>query len=163
MASWTTSGTTASTYSPGATVTREQMVAFLGRLYRAIGQTCSYPSVPFGDVGVGSYAYNDLACLWDLGVVAGTTETQFSPSVDLNREQMAAFLARLWRKLGNACSDAPAPFIDVGGSFAEDDIVCIYHIGVTRGTGDGTTYSPGQLVTREQMAAFLARFWDAAT
>ena len=47
------------------------------------------------------------------------------------------------------------------GSFAADDIARIYGIGITTGTS-ATTYSPGDHVTREQMAAVLSRLYTAA-
>jgi len=42
------------------------------------------------------------------------------------------------------------------GSFAADDIACLYNAGITTGTS-GTTYSPYDMVNREQMASFIAR------
>ncbi len=62
-----------------------------------------------------------------------------------------------------ACDTSPTPFTDVAASsFAFDDVVCIYRLDITTGTSP-TTYGPGGYVTREQMAAFLARLWRAAT
>ena len=59
-----------------------------------------------------------------------------------------------------ACPSGVAPaagFTDVSStSFAKDDIDCIKYFGVTDGTS-ATTYSPGDSVTREQMALFLIR------
>lgn len=57
---------------------------------------------------------------------------------------------------GTGCAEASTPFVDVAGSFAEGDIACIFGLGITTGTS-ATTFSPGDSVTREQMAAFLAR------
>ena len=37
---------------------------------------------------------------------------------------------------------------------------CIYGLGITTGTS-ADTYSPQNNVTRGQMAAFLARLWEA--
>ena len=37
------------------------------------------------------------------------------------------------------------------------DIDCIAYYGITKGTGDGSTYSPAMSVTREHMALFLVR------
>ncbi len=47
------------------------------------------------------------------------------------------------------------------GSFAYEAVACIKDVGVTSGTS-ATLHSPGDLVMREQMAAFIARFWRAA-
>jgi hypothetical protein len=78
---------------------------------------------------------------------------------------MAAFLARLHRLLtptqpddADALATEPtSPFDDVDPtSFAYDDIALIADLGITTGTSP-STYSPDDPVTREQMAAFLAR------
>ena len=51
-----------------------------------------------------------------------------------------------------------ADFTDVAASHANaGDIDCIAYYGITKGTGDGTTYSPSMSVTREHMALFLTR------
>ncbi len=156
-----TTGSSSTTYSPGDSVTREEMAAFLARLWRALGNVCPSGLVPFTDVG-GSFAADDIACIYFLGVTAGSSSpTTYSPGDSVTREEMAAFLARLWRALGNVCPSGVVPFTDVGGSFAADDIACIYFLGVTAGSSS-TTYSPGDSVTREEMAAFLARLWRLA-
>jgi S-layer homology domain len=50
------------------------------------------------------------------------------------------------------------PFTDIGGLSQnfQDSIAALYQSGITTGTSP-TTYSPGNPVTRAQMAAFLAR------
>ena len=66
--------------------------------------------------------------------------------------------------IGVDCSTSqPHPFVDVAeSSFAYDSIGCIYALEVTTGTSS-TSYSPAGLVTREQMAAFLERLYNAVT
>jgi hypothetical protein len=122
---------------------------------------CPTAATPFNDVPASSFAYDDISCIYGLGLTTGTTASTYSPDNVVTREQMAAFLARLARLLGVAQAGATHPFIDVATtSFAYDDIALIYTLGVTTGTGDGTTYSPDDPVTREQMAAFLARLYS---
>ncbi len=54
-------------------------------------------------------------------------------------------------------------FTDVSEDHAFDDAInCIAYYGITRGTGDGSTYSPDRDVTRAQMAVFVARAAAAA-
>ena len=54
-------------------------------------------------------------------------------------------------------------FTDVSeGHFFRDAINCIAYHGITTGSGDGTTFSPSQDVTRWQMALFIARATTAA-
>jgi len=158
-----TTGTSAATYSPANSVTREQMAAFLARLYRKLDGTCPAGSDPFTDVPAGSFARSDISCLFQLNVTGGTTPTTYSPANSVTREQMAAFLSRLWqRALGKSCASTGDPFNDVSStSFARADVSCIWSLGITGGTSP-TTYSPADPVTREQMGSFLARFWAKA-
>ncbi len=54
-------------------------------------------------------------------------------------------------------------FTDVSESHAfQEEINCIAYYGITNGTGDGSTYSPNDDVTRAQMAVFIARAATAA-
>jgi len=92
-----TTGTSETTFSPAAFVTREQMAAFLARLHGEFtGETCT-GAQPFGDVAATSFAYDAVGCIAELGVTTGTSLSTFSPAAFVTREQMAAFLARMWR------------------------------------------------------------------
>jgi hypothetical protein len=156
-----TTGTSATEYSPDDFVTREQMAAFMARLYRQLtGHECSGGTSPFTDVSATSFAKLDIPCIFGLGITTGTTGTTYSPDDFVTREQMAAFLARLYRLVTDAgCSGGASPFTDVSAtSFAKLDIPCIFGLGITTGTSP-TEYSPADFVTREQMAAFIGRFW----
>ena len=80
------------------------MASFLARLWRAADQDCPSPTLPFTDIDdVISRA--DIACIYGLGITTGTSPTTYRPDglgglVD--RDQMASFLARLWRSLAEA-------------------------------------------------------------
>lgn len=67
--------------------------------------------------------------------------------------------ARYSACLGKAL--APAGFTDMEGSFAEDAVNCLAYYEVARGTSSGL-FSPGNSVTRWQMALFLLRAAEAA-
>ena len=54
-------------------------------------------------------------------------------------------------------------FTDIAGSVHEDNVLCLADYGITRGTGDGTTYSPLLPVNRAQMASFIARYIEHYT
>ncbi|MEM9520361.1 MAG: S-layer homology domain-containing protein [Actinomycetota bacterium] len=144
-------------YCPEDEVTRGQMAAFMARFWRALGGSCTSTGSPFADVGTWHFAYQDVACIVELGITTGMSPTRYAPDEPVTREQMAAFLGRLWRTSGNGCAEGPHPFVDVSPtSFAAADIACIFDLGVTTGTSE-TTYDPTALVTRAQMAAFLDR------
>ena len=58
--------------------------------------------------------------------------------------------------VGDALGDQM--FTDVSDMHAfKDAINCVGYYGITNGTGDGSTYSPNQDVTRAEMAVFIAR------
>ena len=67
--------------------------------------------------------------------------------------------ARYSACLGEAL--APYGFTDMEGSFAEDAVNCLAYYGVARGTSP-RLFSPGNSVTRWQMALFLVRAAEAA-
>ena len=119
---------------------------------------------PFTDMSAHSFALADVGLLYDLEITTGTSATTYSPDNYVTREQMAAFLARLWQAL-NPGYPQPArdhPFTDIDpNSFALAAIDLIHDLKITTGTS-ATTYSPDNYVTREQMAAFLARLLRAA-
>ncbi len=150
-----TTGTGATTYEPGKAVSREEMASVLTRTWQTLGETCPTASDPFVDVSPTSFARDDITCIFNLGITTGTSAATYDPSGEVTREQMAAFLARLWRLRGGSCPAGADPFVDVSPtSFARDDITCIFNLGITTGTS-AATYDPSGEVTREQMAAFL--------
>lgn len=158
-----TTGTSSTTYSPSDEVTREQMAAFLARFYETVTGTDCIGAHPFTDVRATSFAAGAIGCIYSLGITTGTSMTTYSPGDSVTREQMAAFVARLYRMLTEKnCSLAPQ-FVDVSPtSFAYLDIGCINSLRITTGTS-WSTYSPRDNVTREQMAAFIARLYNTVT
>ena len=119
---------------------------------------------PFVDVLESSPVAQAIACIYALGITTGTSPTTYSPANNVNRAQMASFLARLYKAVtGTDAPIADTPFTDVATtSSAYNDIGRIYGLGITTGTSP-TTYSPANNVTRAQMASFLARLYKATT
>ena len=63
--------------------------------------------------------------------------------------------------MGDAVVDQLFADVSQGHAF-RDEINCIAYYDITKGTGDGSTYSPNQDVTRAQMAVFIARAAEGA-
>ena len=86
-----TKGTSDTTFSPNATCTRAQIVAFL---WRSEKSPAAGTANPFADVK--STAYYADALLWAVkeDITKGTTSTTFSPDADCTRAQIVTFL---WR------------------------------------------------------------------
>ena len=86
-----TKGTSDTTFSPDATCSRAQIVAFL---WRSEKSPAAGTANPFADVK--STAYYADAVLWAVenDITKGTTNTTFSPDADCTRAQIVTFL---WR------------------------------------------------------------------
>ena len=92
-----------------------------------------------------------VAVLAALALVAGMLAA--APAVG-DEHPEADFTATFSACEGVGSSD----FTDVpAGHSSAGSIDCIAYYGITKGTGDGTTYSPAMSVTREHMALFLTR------
>lgn len=96
-------------------------------------------------------------CVFAEGISVGTARGTYDPNGMTRRDQMASFIVR---SLEAAGYDLPSPsgqgFNDIAGNEHEDNINILAEIGVTEGTTE-TTYTPRQLVRRDQMASFLVR------
>lgn len=79
-----------------ADITRAEFAAVAVKVYEALSGTTAEPasSHPFTDC-------DDPAVLtaWALGITAGVSETEFDPDGLINREQAAAMLTRVYKKL----------------------------------------------------------------
>jgi hypothetical protein len=89
------------------------------------------------------------------GITRGYPDGTFRPREDVRRDQMATFLAAALQLQPQPADfpDVPADSVHAGG------IGAIAAAGITRGFSDGT-YRPLDLVTRGQMATFLATGLD---
>ena len=108
---------------------------------------------PFTDVPEDVYYRKAVEWGWQNGIIAGTSETEFSPDTTATRAQMVTYL---W--MASGCPEptiSENPFQDV----SEDDYFCkavlwAYEKGITSGIGNGL-FGSGQTVTRGQTATFL--------
>ena len=85
-----TNGTSATTFSPNATVTRGQTVTFL---WRNAGSPASSGST-FTDVAADAYYTAAVTWAASEGITSGTSASTFSPDSDCTRGQIVTFLYR---------------------------------------------------------------------
>ena len=146
-------------FSPNLAINRGMMVTVL---YRMAGSPEVTAENPFTDVPADTW-YTD-AVIWasENGITAGTSETTFSPTNSLTREQLATFFYRF------ADFDNPDPieitgdltgFTDAGqvASYATDAMKWAIGEGLISGTTE-TTLSPKATATRAQVATILMRY-----
>ena len=89
-----TNGTSKTTFSPNATVTRAQVVTFLYRLAGAASDGVH----PFTDVATDAYYAKAVAWAYSEGITTGTSATTFSPDASCTRGQIITFLYRYFNK-----------------------------------------------------------------
>jgi 5'-nucleotidase len=87
-------GTSSTTFSPDATITRAEFSTILWRAYNSVAST-TVPS--FTDVPAGQFYTDAVAWMIDNAITTGTSATTFSPGDALTRGQGVTFL---WRAAG---------------------------------------------------------------
>ena len=111
--------------------------------------------LPFVDVNVNDWFYNDVVYVYENGLMNGTSATTFAPYGITTRGQIVTIL---WRLEGQPAVSGACPFADVAvGSYYETAITWAAANGIVTGY-DATTFGPDDQITREQMAAILYRY-----
>ncbi|MCY3539708.1 MAG: S-layer homology domain-containing protein [bacterium] len=166
-----TQGTGSGLYNPSQPVTRRQMALFLARAARLSGINLREPvDQGYRDLDDQSQAVKDaINHLSAAGITRGTSAITFTPNGLVDRRQMALFLYRFLKEAlpgpGGVDVYDVVPddnhFQDIGGITGEalDAIRALYEMGITTGKTP-QTFSPGSIVTRGQMALFIARTLD---
>ena len=108
----------------------------------------------FPDVGGGVHA-EAIDALSDQGVFAGDSDGRFNPGGTLTRAQFASVMARI----AGLSPDQARPFSEVRGGPHADNVAAATDAGFIQGYPDGT-FRPSEPITRDQMAALLARWLE---
>jgi len=167
------------TYQPTWQVTRGQMAVFIARALVAPDgdaglESWTAPPVPtFPDVDTGFWAYKHVEYLKSLKVVSGYDDGLYRPTATVTRDQMAAYISRAIADpkgdegLTGFTPPATPTFPDVPeGQWAYTYIEYAAANGVVQGypypdpdDPDATIcrYLPNVVVTRAQMAVYVAR------
>lgn len=123
---------------------------------------CPVADNPFGDVRDGAWFTLPVACIAERSITTGWGGTdeglaaEYRPGDGVSRAQM---VTALWRKAGRPAAPFECSFTDVPADRYWSTAACwALDSGLTTGIGgDPTRFSPGGIVTRAQMAAFLWR------
>ena len=112
-------------------------------------------NLPFTDVSMGSWFYDNVKYCYDNGLMIGADAKSFAPEGAVSRGQVVTVLYRLAGSpsvAGKTC-----PLTDVDSSWCKDAIIWGYNAGIVMGYDDNT-FRPDESVTREQLAAFVYRY-----
>lgn len=145
-------------FCPGRSLSRGEMAVFLAKAFDLPKAATNH----FGDDD-GSHYESAINAVAEAGITRGCNppaNDRFCPDQSVTRGQMAAFLAR-------ALALAPGNnrFRDVDGSVFKADINAIASVGITRGCNPPANdrFCPSKLVTRGEMATFIARSMQLRT
>ena len=140
-------GTTETTFSPTAPMTRGMLATVL---YRLESKPTAAGKADFSDVFEGLWCKEAIDWATSTGVVAGYGDS-FGVNDPITREQLAAML---WRLAGKPAAKA----VDTGCSdYAKDAMSWAVATGILQGDGAGN-YNPKSNATRAEVAAMLMRF-----
>ena len=118
----------------------------------------AFTQLPFTDVPEGVWYEEAVQYVYTHGLMVGATETTFEPEGTVTRGMLIAVLYRL---AGKPAAEAAGEFTDVPASaYYAKAIAWAAQEKIAAGYPDGT-FRPEELVTREQMAAFLYRYTAA--
>ena len=121
----------------------------------AVFTAAKVEGLPFTDVTSGDWFYDAVAYVYDKGMMEGTTDTTFAPTMNLTRSMLAQVLYNLEER-----PEAPgaAGFPDVAAdAWYADAVNWAAARGIVKGYDTGA-FGPEDSVTREQLAAILYRY-----
>ena len=124
------------------------------------GTTAAKPENPFDDVKSGSWYEAAVLYARANGFFNGTSATTFEPDGPMTR---AMFVTVLGRMAGVQAADyaGESGFTDVKPTaWYAPFVKWAARYGITTGTGNGA-FSPDEEITREQMAVFFVRYFEA--
>ena len=166
-----TTGVGGGNYAPRRDVRRDQMATFLVNLGNAAlaGEFDAADGSPFTDIA-GNIHEDNIEIAYEQEITTGTSvPTLYAPRAFVTRAQMATFVVNTISAAGYDIPAADGAFTDTAGNVHEDNINRLADTGVVLGR-TATTYEPNALITRDQMATFLANaaglldeegFWNA--
>lgn len=147
------SGTTETTFSPNATMTRAMLATVL---YRAAGSPAATGSVGFTDVADNSWYAAPAAWAAQNGIISGYGNGLFGSNDPVTREQIAAIL---WRYDGSELAATEAQFAD-GSSisgYAVSAVNWAASNGIMNGR-EGNRFDPAASATRAEVSMILFRY-----
>ncbi len=151
-------GSSATTFSPNASMTRAMLVTVL---YRLEGEPDVTGSSPFHDVSRGQWYSDAVNWAQRNDIVNGVSDTAFAPNANITREQMAAILFRYaeYKDYSDTASNRLTGYADFDqiSAYALKPLKWANAEGLINGRTT-STLAPKGTATRAEVAAILHRF-----
>jgi hypothetical protein len=145
-------GTGSTVFEPDAKLTRGQFATLWCRTLLIKEQNHTFKDI----AGLSNYYDTPAIVLNSLGVMNGTSATEFSPNGYVTREQLALLTMRTYN-LGVANEDAYKQYADFAAisEWARDGINACINAKVLDGLYDGQNFKPGEPVTRAEICKLI--------
>lgn len=151
-------GTSDTTFSPNAAVSRGALVT---ALYRMDGQNAVTGQLAFSDVDAGAYYAKAVVWAVEQGLVVGYEDGRFLPDAPVTQEQVAVILYRFANR-NNEMEVASSNQISIYPDFEQVSEYAIPAMNWAMENGllqtSGTVLNPAGAVTRAEMATMLMDF-----
>ena len=138
---------------PNADITRGEVATIFFRLLNDDVRDlylCAWN--PFRDMGEDVWCNTAVSTLYNLGILRGRTNGSYDYTAPITRAEFAAIATRF----SNAAHSENAPFSDIRGHWAEEEINEAAELGWVRGLPDGT-FQPERPITRAEAMALVNR------
>ena len=149
-----TQGTSATTYSPNANLSRAQAASFIARALKLEAKG----NVVFSDItNLDAATQKEITAIAEAGIVKGQNG-KFDPTAKVTRSQLALMFARAYELQNDAKTGLTTDFSDIATYNAEtkDAIALVKELGIT--SGSNGKFMPDNNATRAQMAKMLSNY-----
>ena len=121
------------------------------------GAVSAAEEMPFRDVAAGKWFYDAVKYVWERELMSGVAPDRFEPNGSMTRAMFVTVLGRLAGAEGSETN----PFPDAkSGTWYSKYVGWAVDRGIVKGYEDGT-FRPDTNLSREEMAACMARYIDA--
>jgi len=155
------SGTSATTFSPGGSMTRAMFATVLSRLDGA--DLSGYTATRFSDVPLGQWYTTAVEWAADKGIVNGIGNGLYDPNAPITREQMAVMLHNYLKYKGYTVPSGTAPAFadeDSISSWALEAVRAIRSMSIVSGR-PGNLFDPQATATRAEVATIFAQYVES--
>ncbi len=146
-------------FAPTQTMDRAMFVTVLGRLHGVAPN--NNVKTKFTDVGKNKWYTGYVKWASDNGIVAGTSQTTFSPTDPVTREQICVMMVNYAKFAGIELTPKQKEVFfkdnDAAGKYALNAIITCQKAGIVNGTGGGY-FTPKGKASRAEVAQILKNF-----
>ncbi|MBQ2743227.1 MAG: S-layer homology domain-containing protein, partial [Oscillospiraceae bacterium] len=150
-------GTTASTFSPAANITRADFALLLVRVFNLTSDDITN----FDDVSENDYFASELAIARNTGIVNGIGDNRYAPRNTITRQDMMVMVYRAMQSLNVGFGENSEPqYIDFASvaAYAQDAVSALIGAGIVNGKNG--LIAPVDYTTRAEVAVLIKRVAD---